>query len=175
MRKGIILAFAALTLLAGCENQSTKTTGIPVDAKWKGAPYRLAFDTQAAKPNPTGVTIPPVKFTANPEALETRAILVIRFDAAGAANKGPVANRMIEAPVDIHGAEGTLPADYIDRTNKNLSTFLTAYCVKGNVKITVALARSSLSPTAGDSDIENKRLSDWIPIELPFKNPHPKC
>jgi hypothetical protein len=39
----------------------------------------------------------------------------------------------------------------------------------------VALARSSLSPNAADSEVDEKRLSDWLPIEVVFKNPHPKC
>ena len=175
MRKGIILAFAGLALLAGCGNQGDKGAGIPVGPKWKGAPYRIEFDTKAGKPNPTGVTLPAVKYTANPEELETRARLVVRFDASGAPDKGPVMNRMIAAPVDIHGAEGALPADYMDMTSKGLSTFLGAYCIKGKVKISVALARSSLNPNGGDAEVDAKRLSDWLPIEVVFKNPHPKC
>jgi hypothetical protein len=39
----------------------------------------------------------------------------------------------------------------------------------------VVLARSSLSSQAGDAEINAKRLSDWLPIELVFKNPHPHC
>lgn len=175
MRKGIIVALAGLTFLAGCGNQGDKGPGIPVGPKWKGLPYRISFDTKDNKPNPAGVTIPPIKYTANPDALETRASLVVHFDASGASNKGPVANQMIMAPVDIHGEEGTLSADYMDRTNKGLSTFLGAYCIKGKVKISVALARSSLSPNAADSEVDEKRLSDWLPIEVVFKNPHPKC
>ena len=174
MRKGILLAIAGLALIAGCGSPEDKP-GIPIAPKWKGAPYRITFDTKAApKPNPTGVTIPEIKFTANPEALETRATLVLRFEAA-AGSKGPTQNRMIAPPVDIHGEEGALPADYMDRTSKGLSTFLGAYCVKGKVKVSVALARSSLNPQANDSEVDAKRLSDWIPIDLDFKNPHPKC
>jgi hypothetical protein len=30
-----------------------------------------------------------------------------------------------------------------------------------------------MNPT--DDQINAKRLSDWTPIELDFKNPHPKC
>ncbi len=59
MRKGIILAIGGLLLLVGCGNQADKGPGIPVGPKWKGLPYRLAFDTKAGKPNPSGVTIPP--------------------------------------------------------------------------------------------------------------------
>ncbi len=175
MRKGIMLAIGGLVLLAGCGSQGNKTAGIPVEPKWKGVPYHIAFDTQATKPNPAGVTIPVVKFTANPEALEKRAVLVIRFDASEAAKNAPAMNKMIMSPVDISGAEGALPADYMAAADKDLSTFLGAYCIKGKVKISVALARSSLSNQAGDAEVDSKRLSDWLPIEVAFKNPHPKC
>ena len=43
---------------------------------------------------------------------------------------------------------------------------LGAYCMKGKIKITVALARSSLQSTADDAEVDAKRLSDWAPIEL---------
>jgi hypothetical protein len=82
---------------------------------------------------------------------------------------------MILPPVDIHGAEGTLPASYMDVANKGLTTLVGAYCIKGKVKISVALARSSLTSQAGDAEVDAKRLSDWLPIEVAFKNPHPKC
>jgi hypothetical protein len=175
VRRGIILAIGGLALLAGCKNQGDKADGIPVGPKWKGAPYRLTFDTKAAKPNPSGFTIPAVKYTANPDALEKRATLVVRFDTSGVTKNGPVSNQMIMAPVDIPGAEGTLPADYMDAADKGLSKILGAYCMKGKIKISVMLARSSLSPQAGDAEIDEKRLSDWLPIEVEFKNPHPRC
>ncbi|MGA2086257.1 MAG: hypothetical protein ABSG60_12135 [Terracidiphilus sp.] len=175
MRKGIILAIVGLALLTGCGNQGDKASNVPVTPKWKGAPYHLAFDTQAAKPNPAGVTIPAIKYTANPDALEKRASLVVRFDASADTKNEPLMNRMIMAPVDIAGAEGALPADYMDAANKDLSRFLGAYCIKGKVKISVALASSSLSSQAGDAEVDAKRLSDWTPIEVVFKNPHPKC
>ncbi len=175
MRKGILLAMAALLLLAGCGNEGDKSAGIPVQPKWKGAPYRLAFDAKAAKPNPTGITIPPVKFTANPDALETRALLVMRFSSAAAADQGQAEHRMIGGPVDIHGEEGTLPADYMDRASKGLTDYLGAYCIQGKVNLSVALARSSLNPQAGDAEVDAKRLSDWLPTEVVFKNPHSKC
>jgi hypothetical protein len=178
LRKVIILAtgvaLAGLTLLAGCGKQDT-ASNIPVTPKWKGAPYRLSFDTKAMKPNPAGVTIPDVKYTANPDALERRASLVVKFDTSGATKDGPMANKMIMGPVDIAGTEGALPTDYMDLTDKGLSQFLGAYCVKGKVKISVALAQSSLSSQADDAEVDEKRLSDWLPIELPFKNPHPGC
>jgi len=175
LRKGIILAFGALALLAGCGNQGDKGAGIPVTPKWKGAPYRIALDAQAAKPSPAGVTIPIIKWTANPDAVEKRAVLVVRFDASAATKQGPIANQMIMGPVDISGAEGGLPADYMNLADKDLSTFLAAYCIKGKIKISVALARSSLARQASDAEIDAKRLSDWLPVEVVFKNPHPKC
>ena len=177
MSKGIIVVIAGLALLAGC-GQGDKASNIPVQPKWKGAPYRIAFDTQAGKPNPARVAIPGVKYTANPDALENRATLVVRFDSSDIMknkDNGPVMNKMIMGPVDIHGAEGALPADYMDAASKGLSTFLGAYCVNGKVKISVALARSSLTSQAGDAEVDAKRLSDWLPTEVVVKNPHPKC
>jgi hypothetical protein len=175
MRKGIILAIGGLALLAGCGNQGDKASNVPVVPKWQGASYHIAFDTQAAKPNPTGITIPAIKFTANPDALEKRASLVVRFDASGVKRDQPTMDQMIMGPVDISGAEGTLPKDYMDAANKGLSKLLGAYCIKGKIKISVALARSSLTSQAGDAEVDGKRLSDWLPIELVFKNPHPTC
>lgn len=175
MSKWILLALGGLLFVAGCDTGNKYE--IPV-AKWKGAPYRIAFDAPPAKPSPTGVSIPAVKFTANPEALETRARLVVRFDSAALtknADSGPVMNQMVMAPVDIKGAEGTLPADYMEMASKDLSRFLGAYCPKGKVKVSVALARSSLTDHPKDSELDAKRLSDWLPIDLDFKNPHPKC
>jgi hypothetical protein len=175
MRKGIILAIGGLALLAGCGNQGDKASNVPVVPKWQGASYHIAFDTQAAKPNPTGITIPAIKFTANPDALEKRASLVVRFDASGVKRDQPTMDQMIMGPVDISGAEGILPKDYMDAANKGLSRLLGAYCIKGKIKISVALARSSLTSQAGDAEVDGKRLSDWLPIELVFKNPHPTC
>ena len=97
MRKAILLAMGGVLFLAGCGSDTKEAPGIPVTPKWKGPAYRIAFDTQA-KPNPTGVTIPAIKYTANPEALETRATLVVRFDASQLTKKetdGPAMNKMI--------------------------------------------------------------------------------
>ncbi|HEY2467909.1 MAG TPA: hypothetical protein VGI45_08705 [Terracidiphilus sp.] len=177
MRKRVLLAIAGLMILSGCDT-GNKTANVPVQPKWKGPAYRIAIDTQPTKPNPLGVTIPVIKYTANPEALETRATLVVRFDSSELTNgksEGPAMNKMIMAPVDIHGAEGALPKDYMDTGSKDLSRFLGAYCIKGKVKISIALARSSLTSQAGDTEVDQKRLSDWLPIEVAYKNPHPKC
>ena len=178
MSKGIILAIASLVVLAGCD-MGDKTATVPVKPKWQGAPYHIAFDTQGIKPNPSGVTIPAIKYMAKPDEAVTRITLVVRFDAAeltnAKKNDGPVMNKMIMAPVDIKGTEGSLPADYMDYADKGLAQFLGAYCFKGKIDISVALARSSLTNRAGDAEVENKRLSDWMPTEVVFKNPHPKC
>lgn len=175
MKKGIILAIGGLALLAGCGNQGDKASNVPVKPKWQGAPYHIAFDMQAAKPNPAGVTIPVIKFTANPEALERRASLVVRFDASGVKKDQPIMDQVMIGPFNISGAESAVPADYMDLADKGLARLLGAYCMKGKVKISVALARSSLAPQAGDAEIDQKRLSEWLPIEVVFKNPHPKC
>jgi len=170
VRKGMILAVGGLLLLAGCGNQADKGAGIPVGPKWKGEPYRISFDTKAAKPSPTGISIPPVKFTANPDALVTRALLVLKVEVPGAEQ-----HLLIGNAVDIKGADGTLPGDYADRAGKALSEYLDLHCVKGKVDLSVALARSSLSPTATLAQADDKRLSDWLPLELVYKNPHSKC
>jgi hypothetical protein len=47
--------------------------------------------------------------------------------------------------------------------------------MNGKVKISVVLVRSSLAPQATDAEINQKRLSDWLPVEAMFQNPHPKC
>jgi hypothetical protein len=114
-------------------------------------------------------------YTANPDAQETRAVLVVRFDASGATKQGPIANQMIMPPVDIPATEGALPPDYMSAADRDLSTFLAAYCLKGKIKIQVALARSSVPSQAPEGVVDAKRLSDWLPIEVEFKNPHPKC
>lgn len=177
MRIGIVVVLGGLALLAGCGSDANKASNAPVTPKWKGAPYRISFDAKAQKPNPVGVTIPDIKFTANPDLLERRATLVVKFDTSGVMNTkdGPIMNQMVMAPVDISGADGALPADYMDATDKELAKFLAAYCVKGKIKISVLIAKSSLKSNPTDAELEEKRLSDWLPIELPFKNPHPKC
>lgn len=177
MKKSLAVAIAGIAFLSGCDS-GMKTGNVPVAPKWKGAAYHIAVDTQPVKGNPSGVTIPEIKYTANPDALETRATLVVRFDSselAENAKNGPTMNKMIMGPVDIHGADGALPGDYMDAASKDLSRFLAAYCMKGKIKISVALARSSLSSQAGDAEVDAKRLSDWLPIEVLYKNPHPRC
>jgi hypothetical protein len=175
VRRGILTAIGGVVLLIGCGDQGSKAPGIPTEPKWKGPAYRIAFDTQAPKPNPAGVTLPAIKFTANPDALERRASLIVRFDSSGVKKDTPVTDQMIMAGVDISGTEGTLPAEYMNLADKGLAQLLGAYCMKGKVKVTVMLVRSSISPQAGDAEIAEKHLSDWLPAEVVFKNPHPKC
>jgi hypothetical protein len=174
VRRGMILAIG-LVLLAGCGNQGNKSSGVPVEPKWKGAPYRLAWDTNTSKPNQAVVAIPPIKYTANPDALETRATLVMRFSGPPAAGADPVTHLMIGLPVNIHGEQGTLPSDYLGEASKSLSDYLVAHCIQGDVKISLALARSSVKPLADDAEVDAKRLSDWLPFEIVFKKPHLKC
>jgi len=174
VRKGVILAFG-LALLAGCGNQGNKSSNVSAEPKWKGLPYRLTLDTKASKPNPAAITIPPVNYTANPDALETRAILVLRFAGPAAADTDSVNHLIIGTPMDIRGEQGAIPADYLDKAGKGLSDYLVAHCVQGNVKISMALARSSVKPQAQDAEVDAKRLSDWLPFEIVFKKPHLKC
>jgi hypothetical protein len=173
LRKIILVTLCAVTLLAGCEGNKTATA--PATPKWKGAPYRLAFDTKDRKPNPAGLTIPTVKWTANPDMLERRAAVAVRFDVSGGKKDDAVMNQMIMGATDIPGEEGALPADYMDQMSKELANYLGAYCLKGKVKIQIAFERSSVNPRPTESELENKRLSDWLPVEIDFKNPHPKC
>ncbi len=175
VRKGIILAIGGLAFLAGCQNQGDKAPGIPVGPKWKGPTYRIAFDTKAAKPSPEGITLPAINFKANPDALEKRATLVVRYDSSGVKKDKLIINQIILAPVDISGAEGSLPADYMEQADKGLALLTGVYCMKGKVKVTVALARSSLSPQARDAEINAKRLSDWVTTEVVIKNPKRGC
>jgi hypothetical protein len=175
VKKSVILAIGALLFLAGCGNKADKGAGIPVEPKWKGEPYRIAFDSKPVKPSPSGINIPAVMFTANPDALETRAILVMKFSASAGADAEPVEHLMIGIPVDIHGPEGTLPDDYMAQAKKGLSDYLDQYCLKGKVKLSVAMARSSLNPQSAEAQVDAKRLSDWLPLEIVYKNPHSKC
>ena len=174
MKKGTIFLAGVLLLLAGC-NSGNQASNVPQTPKWKGAPYRLAFDTKPVKPNPAGITLPGIKFTANPDDVETRADLVVQVDTSKVKQASAIPDMMIMAPTDISGSEGALSADYIQLTDKELTKMLAGYCMKGKVKISVALARSTLNMTSTDDQINAKRLSDWTPIELDFKNPHPKC
>jgi len=174
VKRTIIVLFAALVLIAGCNNQASQPT-TPAKPKWQGAPYHLAFGATPAKPSPTGVTLPAIKFTADPDNLETRADLVVQVDVSDVKKASQIPDMMIMAPTDIAGADGALSADYIGETEKQLSSMLAGYCMKGKVKVSVALVRSSLSMTATDDQINDKRLSDWLPIEITFKNPRGKC
>jgi hypothetical protein len=175
VKRGILLAIGGLVLLAGCDVGNKPVPTVPATPKWKGAPYRIAFDKPATKPGAPGLTIPALKYTANPEAVERRATLVVRFDNSSAKNPtgSPMVNKMIMAPVDIKGEEGTLSTDYMSAASKGLAGILGAYHMNGKIKISVALARSSLTNQAGDTEVDQKRLSDWLDGEVTFKNPHP--
>ena len=176
MRTSIVCALAAVTLLAGCKSQSSQTTNVPAKPKWQGPAYHLAFGATPAKPNPAGLTLPEIKYTANPDALTNRVDLVVQFDTSGVKGATPqMANQMIMAPVDIKGTDGALPADYMDAASKSLAQMLGSYCLKGKIKIQVALTSSSLMVPATNAQVEAKRISDWLPTTIVFKNHHPKC
>jgi hypothetical protein len=174
LRKAIILAIGGLVFLAGCGDVGSKAPNAPAPAKPK-VPYRIEFDTKAAKPNPAGATLAAINYTANTQVLERRAVLVVRLDATEAKKVQSSMDQMIMGPVDIPDNAGTLPANYMDSANKGLAKMLGAACVKGTVKVNVVLVRSSIKPDAGESEINEKRLTEWLPTEVVFKNPHPKC
>jgi hypothetical protein len=169
VRRGIVLAIGGLALLAGCKSQKENAYTMHL-TKWQGTPYHIAFDAQAAKPSPAGIAIPDVKYTANPDALERRACLVVRFDPPQGAKDQSMLNQVIMGPVDITGAQGALPADYMSDADKSLAQLLSAYHLKGKVKVSVLLARPLLSQ-AGESDIQANRLSDWLQTDLVFNAP----
>jgi hypothetical protein len=79
--------------------------------------------------------------------------------------------------VDLAGSGGTLPQNYVDQADVVLGKLLAGYCYKGTAKVSLALVRSSIKPGPTDADIDAKRLSDLLPVEVVFKNPnpHPKC
>lgn len=174
MKKCFIFLAGALLLLAGCNsgNQATNATQPP---KWKGPPYRVAIDTKPVKPNPKGLTLPGIKFTANPDDLQTRADLVVKVDVSGVKGAASVPDMMIMAPTNVSGSDGALPADYVDLASNQLTQMLAGYCMKGKVNLSVALARSTLNMVSTDDQIDAKRLSDWVPIVLDFKSPRGKC
>lgn len=176
MKKWTLFAtVAALVLIAGCQDQTNQASNAPAKPKWQGAPYHIAFGTAPAKPDPSGVTLPGIKFTANPDYVQTRADLVVKVDISGVKKAYPVPDLMIMAPTDISGIDGALSGDYIKVTDKELANMLASDCMKGKVKISVALVRSTLPPGATDEQVDIKRMSDWLPTEIVFKNPHPKC
>jgi hypothetical protein len=174
MRKGIILALGGWALLAGCGQQGDKAPAAPAAPKWK-APYHIEFDSKAATPNPAGVALPAINYTPNSTGQERRAVLVVRFDSSGVTLAQGARDQMIMGPVNLSDSGGALPGSYMDSADQGLGKMLAAACMKGKVKVTVALVRSSVKPDAGESEINTKRLSDWLPTEVVFKNPHPKC
>jgi len=178
VRKDFLLAIEVFAFSTGCDNLDNKPYGPPPEAKVT-APYHLEFDAKAAEPNPTGVALPAISYTANPKALERRAALVVRFDASGVKNgrpgNQPDKDRFIAAAVDIPGTGGMLPEYYVDSVDIGLAKLLGDRCMKGKVKISVAVVRSTIRPDPDETEINAKRLSDWVPAEVSFKNPHPKC
>lgn len=174
--KGMVLAIGGLAFLAGCGDMGSKPADTSATPKVAKPPYQLEFDSKGVKPNPAGITLPNINFTADPKAeLERRTVMVVRFDSSSVKKDQSVRDQMIMGPVDTPGTDGTLPASYMDSADKGLAQMLTSACMKGTVKVKVALVRSSIKPDASDAEIDGKRLSDWLSADLPFKNPHPKC
>jgi hypothetical protein len=99
----------------------------------------------------------------------------MRFSGPAAKDEDPVNHLMVGQAVDIRGEQGNLPADYLDKASKSVQDYLAAHCIQGDVKISVALARSSIKPVPDDAEVDTKRLSDWLPFETVFKKPHLKC
>ena len=88
---------------------------------------------------------------------------------------GPVKNQMVMAPADIHGAEGTPPRGLHGRGRQEPGGVPQGLPRRRGrkVQLNVALARSSLSSQPGDAELDAKRLSDWLPVEVVFPNAHP--
>lgn len=169
MKKGIfVLLIGGLAFLAGCNQQDTKYA-IKLKPKWQGTPYHISFDAPPAKANAAGITIPVVKYTANPDMLERRACLVVRFEpSAQLTNTQTVMNQVIMGPVDIKGTDGALDPEYMAAADQALARLLDVYKIKGKVKVQVLLARPLLS-SAGESDINQNKLSDWVATDLEYK------
>lgn len=177
MRKGYMLLIAGLVCIGGCNVEpGSNVSNAPAATKSK-PPYHIDFETKPVKSNPSGVALPAVSYTGNPKALERRAALVIKFDGSGVKNDQPVKDCLIMPSVDIPGNGGTLPENYMYQADEKLSKLLAGYCFKGTAKVQLTLVRSSIRPEAKDAEIDAKRLSDWVPTEVVFKNPnpHPKC
>lgn len=175
MRKIVLLVVSGLLLVAGCKSGSDKSAGIPVKPKWKPPEYHLAFGDKQAKPDKSGVTLPAVKWDANPDGVVKRATLVARFDSSGVKTEKLIVNQVVLAPFDISGAQGSLDADTLKFADEGLAHLLTSYCVNGKVKVQVRLEKSSLSPQPSDEGINDSALSDWISTEIEFKNPKKHC
>jgi hypothetical protein len=170
VRKAIISSLAALAFLAGCEAPKPKPT------KWQGPPYRLTSGDQPAKPGSAGPALPPIYFTANPEAVQTRANLAIRINPDDVKKKpANFTDQLLLKPGDIAGKDGKLSDSYLTMADAELGKMLGAYCMNGKVKVKVALVKSSIMMSATDMQVDNHRLSDWLPLEIYFKNPHPRC
>src|SRR3954471_17467289 len=161
MRKVYLLLITGLMCLGGCNlDPGNKASDAPEKAKSK-PPYHLDFETKAVKPTPAGVAIPPVSYTGNPQALEKRACLVVKFEGAGVKNDQPGKDRLVLPPVDLAGSGGTLPQNYMEQADVVLGKLLAGYCYKGAAKVSLALVRSSIKPGPSDTDIDAKRLSEW--------------
>lgn len=170
MRKAIFYSIAGLTFLAGCD-----ASNAPSRTKWEGPPYRITNGAQPARSSAADLALPPIAFTANPDALQTRANLVMRIDTTGVKRPGKIIDELLLAPTDISGKQGSLSDSYVNTASTELAKMLGAYCMKGKIKVNVALVKSSIMMSATDAQVDSHRLSDWLVIEVDFQNPHPKC
>lgn len=170
MKKAMITTIVALAFLAGCEAPS------PKPPKWEGPPYRLSLGAQPTNAGPNSLLLPPIYFTANPEAVQTRANLVIKINADDVKKKpAKFTDELLLAPGDIAGKQGELSDSYLTHASTEFGRMLTAYCMNGKIKVNVALVKSSIMMSATDVQVDNHRLSDWMPVEVNFKNPRPGC
>lgn len=170
MKKAILSSLIALAFLAGCQ-----TGKKPAPAKWEGPPYRLTISAQPVQASSAGITLPPIYYKANPEAIQTRANLVMRVDTSGVKRPGKITDQLLLMPTDISGTQGSLSNTYLTTASGELTKMLTAYCMKGKIKVNIALVKSSIMMSATNAQVDSRRLSDWQVIEVDFKNPNPRC
>ena len=175
MKSGIILAIGGLAFLTGCGNLGGDAASkAPAPAKPK-APYHIEFATPGGQAQPGGRHHSGDKLHGRLQGAGEKSRSPGAIGRFGGASAQPAVNQMIMGPVDLPDETGSLPASYMDLADKGLVKLLADGCVKGPVKIKVVLVRSSIKPDAGDGEIDAKRLSDWLPTEVAYKNPHPKC
>lgn len=72
----------------------------------------------------------------------------------------PGKDRFISTAFDIPGTGGTLPVYYLVTVDQGLAKLLGDRCMKGKVKVSVALVRSTIRPDPDETEINAKRLSD---------------
>ena len=160
MRKAIIITIGALGFLAGCGNQDNSLPAFPFRPSGRALP--TISHLARRQPSPTRRASPfrpsstrPIPTCSRPEPTSSSNSTPRQRRAP--AGDGP----MVMGAVDVSGTEGELPAAYVDKASADLANMLAGYCVKGKVKISVVLTKSSI-PLSATSDLVNaRRLSDW--------------